>query len=88
MTNPEGYHFGRECSPEEMEEAVREVNVVAEENRKDAALTHVNALYMANATKDTNPGKSFPDVSKSVHDLISDANVIVDYLKGDFDLDD
>jgi hypothetical protein len=40
---------------------------------------------MANATKDTNPGKTYPDMSKSVHDLIHDAKVVEEYLKGIFD---
>ena len=55
---------------------------------KDVALGHVVKLFMANATKDTNPGKSFPDMSKSVHDLIHDAKVIEEYLLGNFDVDD
>jgi len=78
----------RVVTPEDVQDAMNEVKKVVDENRKDTALAHVIGLYMANATKDTNPGKSFPDVSKSVHDLIHDANVIADYLKGDFELED
>ena len=68
-----------------MREALQIIDDQAEINIKDIALGHVVGLYMANATKDTNPGKSFPDMSKSVHDLIGGARVIEQYLKGELD---
>ena len=74
---------------EDMKDALQVMDDQAESSRnmyfKDAALGHVVGLYMANATKDTNPGKSYPDMSKSVHDLIGDAVIIEQYLRGELD---
>jgi len=51
-------------------------------NIRSLALEHVVGLYLANATKNANPAKSFVDMDKSVSDLVADSRHIVDYLKG------
>jgi len=53
--------------------------------KRHVALGHAVGLYMANATKNSNPSVTFPNVDKSVHDLIHDSRVIEEYLVGGFD---
>ena len=53
-----------------------------ETDLRSLACEHVVGLYLANATKNANPSKSFVDNDKSVYDLVADSRHLVEYLKG------